>query len=35
VVLRVMDAGKSAGFNQFGLANKVRGASDNAIQSGL
>ena len=29
-VLRVMDAAKTAGFNQFGLANKVRGLADNA-----
>lgn len=27
-VLTVMDAAKSAGFNQFGLANKVQGAPD-------
>lgn len=32
-VLRVMDAAKTAGFTQFGLANKVRGASDNSIQN--
>ena len=31
-VLRVMDAAKSAGFNQFGLANKIQGAPENAIQ---
>jgi biopolymer transport protein ExbD len=30
-VLRVMDAAKSAGFNKFGLANKVQGANDNSI----
>jgi hypothetical protein len=29
-VLRVMDAAKSAGFNKFGLANKVHGTSDNS-----
>ncbi|HME82743.1 MAG TPA: biopolymer transporter ExbD [Candidatus Eremiobacteraceae bacterium] len=32
-VLRVMDAAKTAGFNQFGLANKVHGAADNAVQN--
>jgi len=31
-VLRVMDAAKTAGFNQFGLANKIKGTSDTAIQ---
>ncbi|HEY6356865.1 MAG TPA: biopolymer transporter ExbD [Vicinamibacterales bacterium] len=30
-VLRVMDAAKSAGFNKFGLANKVQGANDNSV----
>jgi biopolymer transport protein TolR len=30
-VLRVMDAAKSAGFNKFGLANKVHGPDDNSI----
>ena len=30
-VLRVMDAAKTAGFNQFGLANKVHGTADNAV----
>jgi biopolymer transport protein TolR len=34
-VLRVMDAAKSAGFNKFGLANKIKGASDNANQNTL
>jgi len=29
-VLRVMDAAKSAGFNKFGLANKVHGTGDNS-----
>ena len=32
-VLRVMDAAKSAGFNQFGLANKIKGTSDTSIQN--
>src|ERR1700680_294416 len=32
-VLRVMDAAKTAGFNQFGLANKIHGAADNAVQN--
>ena len=32
-VLRVMDAAKTAGFNQFGLANKVHGTGDNSIQN--
>ncbi len=31
-VLRVMYAGKVAGFNKFGLANKVQGAPDNVNQ---
>ena len=30
-VLRVMDAAKSAGFNKFGLANKVHGAEGDQI----
>ncbi len=29
-VLTVMDAAKEAGFSQFGLANKIQGAPDNA-----
>jgi biopolymer transport protein TolR len=32
-VLRVMDAAKTAGFNKFGLANKIQGAADNAVQN--
>src|SRR5579864_2517754 len=31
-VLTVMDAAKSAGFTQFGLANKIQGAPANATQ---
>jgi biopolymer transport protein ExbD len=32
-VLLVMAAAKEAGFNKFGLANKVQGANDNTIQN--
>jgi len=32
-VLRVMDAAKSAGFNKFGLANKVLGANNDTVQN--